>query len=81
MLPKVIVHNSISLDGSLINFEPNMETHYQIECLRQVVPLQLSPTFLLMHKLIFLIGPKRVSLPFSVFVLEISINYFCGCSS
>jgi 2,5-diamino-6-(ribosylamino)-4(3H)-pyrimidinone 5'-phosphate reductase len=30
MLPKVIVHNSISLDGSLTNFEPNMELHYQI---------------------------------------------------
>ena len=30
MLPKVIVHNSTSLDGSLTNFEPNMELHYQI---------------------------------------------------
>ncbi len=30
MLPKVIVHNSVSLDGSLTNFEPNMELHYQI---------------------------------------------------
>ena len=30
MLPKVIVHNSISLDGSLTSFEPNMELHYQI---------------------------------------------------
>jgi len=30
MLPKVIVHNSISLDGSLTNFEPNMELHYKI---------------------------------------------------
>ncbi len=30
LLPKVIVHNSISLDGSLTNFEPNMELHYQI---------------------------------------------------
>jgi 2,5-diamino-6-(ribosylamino)-4(3H)-pyrimidinone 5'-phosphate reductase len=30
MLPKVIVHNSISLDGSLTNFEPNMELHYLI---------------------------------------------------
>ena len=30
MLPKVIVHNSISLDGSLTNFEPNMALHYQI---------------------------------------------------
>lgn len=30
MLPKVILHNSISLDGSLTNFEPNMGLHYQI---------------------------------------------------
>jgi 2,5-diamino-6-(ribosylamino)-4(3H)-pyrimidinone 5'-phosphate reductase len=30
MLPKVIVHNSISLDGSLTSFEPNMELHYEI---------------------------------------------------
>jgi 2,5-diamino-6-(ribosylamino)-4(3H)-pyrimidinone 5'-phosphate reductase len=30
MLPKVILHNSVSLDGSLTNFEPNMELHYQI---------------------------------------------------
>jgi 2,5-diamino-6-(ribosylamino)-4(3H)-pyrimidinone 5'-phosphate reductase len=30
MLPKVIVHNSISLDGSLTGFEPNMQLHYQI---------------------------------------------------
>jgi 2,5-diamino-6-(ribosylamino)-4(3H)-pyrimidinone 5'-phosphate reductase len=30
MLPKVIVHNSISLDGSLTGFEPNMELHYKI---------------------------------------------------
>ena len=30
LLPKVIVHNSTSLDGSLTNFEPNMELHYQI---------------------------------------------------
>ena len=30
MLPKVIVHNSISLDGSLVNFDVNMELHYQI---------------------------------------------------
>jgi 2,5-diamino-6-(ribosylamino)-4(3H)-pyrimidinone 5'-phosphate reductase len=30
MLPKVIIHNSISLDGSLTNFEPNMELHYRI---------------------------------------------------
>lgn len=30
MLPKIIIHNSISLDGSLTNFEPNMGLHYQI---------------------------------------------------
>jgi len=30
MLPKTILHNSISLDGSLINFDVNMELHYQI---------------------------------------------------
>jgi len=30
MLPKVILHNSVSLDGSLTNFEPNMALHYQI---------------------------------------------------
>lgn len=30
MLPKIIVHNSVSLDGSLTNFEPNMELHYDI---------------------------------------------------
>lgn len=30
MLPKVIIHNSISLDGSLTNFEVNMALHYQI---------------------------------------------------
>ena len=30
MLPKVIIHNSVSLDGSLTNFMPNMELHYQI---------------------------------------------------
>ena len=29
-MPKVIVHNSISLDGSLTGFEPNMALHYQI---------------------------------------------------
>ena len=29
-MPKIIIHNSISLDGSLTNFEPNMELHYQI---------------------------------------------------
>ncbi len=30
MLPRVIVHNSISLDGSLINFDVDMEIHYQL---------------------------------------------------
>jgi 2,5-diamino-6-(ribosylamino)-4(3H)-pyrimidinone 5'-phosphate reductase len=30
MLPKVIIHNSISIDGSLSSFEPNMELHYRI---------------------------------------------------
>ena len=30
MLPKIILHNSVSLDGSLTNFEPNMGLHYQI---------------------------------------------------
>jgi len=30
MLPKVIIHNSISLDGSLTGFEPNMGLHYEI---------------------------------------------------
>ena len=30
MLPKIIIHNSISIDGSLTNFEPNMDLHYQI---------------------------------------------------
>lgn len=29
-LPEIIMHNSISLDGSLTNFEPNMGLHYQI---------------------------------------------------
>jgi len=29
-MPKVVVHNSISLDGSLTGFEPNMELHYKI---------------------------------------------------
>ena len=29
-MPKVIIHNSISIDGSLSSFEPNMELHYQI---------------------------------------------------
>jgi 2,5-diamino-6-(ribosylamino)-4(3H)-pyrimidinone 5'-phosphate reductase len=30
MLPKVIIHNSISLDGSLTGFTPDMALHYQI---------------------------------------------------
>jgi 2,5-diamino-6-(ribosylamino)-4(3H)-pyrimidinone 5'-phosphate reductase len=30
MLPKIILHNSVSLDGSLTNFEVNMGLHYQI---------------------------------------------------
>jgi 2,5-diamino-6-(ribosylamino)-4(3H)-pyrimidinone 5'-phosphate reductase len=30
MLPTIILHNSVSLDGSLTDFEPNMELHYQI---------------------------------------------------
>ena len=30
MLPYIILHNSISLDGSLLNFEVNMNLHYQI---------------------------------------------------
>ena len=30
MLPNIILHNSISLDGSLTNFNVNMEIHYQI---------------------------------------------------
>jgi len=30
MLPKVIIHNSVSLDGSFTDFEPNMALHYQI---------------------------------------------------
>jgi 2,5-diamino-6-(ribosylamino)-4(3H)-pyrimidinone 5'-phosphate reductase len=30
MLPKVVIHNSISLDGSLTGFEVNMALHYQI---------------------------------------------------
>ena len=30
MLPKVIIHKSISLNGSLTGFEPNMGLHYQI---------------------------------------------------
>jgi 2,5-diamino-6-(ribosylamino)-4(3H)-pyrimidinone 5'-phosphate reductase len=30
MLPEIILHNSISLDGSLTNFDVNMELHYVI---------------------------------------------------
>lgn len=30
MLPKILIHNSISIDGSLTDFEPNMELHYKI---------------------------------------------------
>jgi len=30
MKPYIILHNSISLDGSLLNFDVNMELHYQI---------------------------------------------------
>jgi 2,5-diamino-6-(ribosylamino)-4(3H)-pyrimidinone 5'-phosphate reductase len=30
MMPKVIIHNSISIDGSLSSFEPNMELHYKL---------------------------------------------------
>jgi len=30
MLPKIIIHNSISIDGSLTNFEPHMDLHYKI---------------------------------------------------
>jgi len=30
MHPKIILHNSLSLDGSLTGFEPNMELHYRI---------------------------------------------------
>ncbi|MCW4045195.1 MAG: hypothetical protein NWE94_06735 [Candidatus Bathyarchaeota archaeon] len=29
-MPKVIVHNSVSVDGSLTNFVPDMGLHYQI---------------------------------------------------
>ena len=29
MLPKVIIHNSTSIDGSLTNFEVNLPLHYQ----------------------------------------------------
>lgn len=30
MLPKLVLHNSVSLDGSLTDFEVNMELHYRI---------------------------------------------------
>lgn len=30
MTPKVIIHDSVSLDGSFMNFAPNMGIHYQI---------------------------------------------------
>jgi len=30
MRPTVILHNSISIDGSLSSFEPNMQVHYQL---------------------------------------------------
>jgi 2,5-diamino-6-(ribosylamino)-4(3H)-pyrimidinone 5'-phosphate reductase len=30
MIPEIILHNSISLDGSLTNFEVNMGIHYEI---------------------------------------------------
>jgi 2,5-diamino-6-(ribosylamino)-4(3H)-pyrimidinone 5'-phosphate reductase len=30
VLPRVVIHNSVSLDGSLTGFEPNMTVHYQI---------------------------------------------------
>ncbi|MCW4034005.1 MAG: dihydrofolate reductase family protein [Candidatus Bathyarchaeota archaeon] len=30
MLPKVVLHNSVSLDGSLTNFEPNLQVHYSL---------------------------------------------------
>lgn len=30
MLPRVIIHNSVSLDSSFLNFEVNMGLHYQI---------------------------------------------------
>ena len=30
MFPKIVIHNSISLDGSLTNFEPNIDLHYKI---------------------------------------------------
>lgn len=30
MIPKIVIHNSISIDGSLTNFEPDMGLHYMI---------------------------------------------------
>ena len=30
MLPNIILHNSISLDGSLVGFDVNMDLHYKI---------------------------------------------------
>jgi 2,5-diamino-6-(ribosylamino)-4(3H)-pyrimidinone 5'-phosphate reductase len=30
ILPKIILHNSISIDGSLTDFAPHMDLHYQI---------------------------------------------------
>lgn len=30
MLPKTILHNSVSIDGSITNFDVNMKLHYQI---------------------------------------------------
>jgi 2,5-diamino-6-(ribosylamino)-4(3H)-pyrimidinone 5'-phosphate reductase len=30
IMPKLVIHNSISLDGSLTGFEPNMGLHYHI---------------------------------------------------
>jgi len=30
MISRLIIHNSISIDGSLSSFEPNMELHYRI---------------------------------------------------
>jgi len=30
MLPKVVIHNTISLDGSTTGFDANLEVHYGI---------------------------------------------------
>ncbi len=30
MLPKIVIHNSIGIDCSLTNFEPNIDLHHQI---------------------------------------------------